>query len=166
MILRALRHLFTPFWIAPRRFGAPLLAQIAQRIADAEQRRPGELRFVVEHALDIGDVLFRRVTPRQRALELFSLLRVWDTEHNTGILIHVLLADRAVEIVADRGIAARVPQPQWDLLCRNAQTAFREQRYAEGSLALIDGAARLLESSFPASLPKKPNELPDQPLLL
>ena len=105
------------------------------------------------------------MTPRQRALELFGLLRVWDTELNTGILIYVLLADRAVEIVADRGIAATVPQADWDALCRTTESLFREGRYADGSLAIIEGAAHLLDRHFPAR-PPGPNELPNQPLLL
>lgn len=162
---RSLRHLFTPFWFVPMRFRALLLQQIAERIGRVEQRHPGELRFVVEHALELGDVLIDGVTPRQRALELFGLLRVWDTELNTGILIYVLMADRAVEIVADRGIAANVPQSDWDALCRATESLYREGRYADGSLAIIEGAARLLDQYFPAR-PSGPNELPNQPLLL
>jgi len=162
---RTLRHLFTPYWILPLRFREELLAQIAQRIRDVEQRHPGELRFVVEHALEFGDLLIDRVTPRQRALEVFGLLRVWDTEHNNGVLIYVLFAERAVEIVADRGLARRVPQGEWDALCRTTEAMYREGRYGEGSLAIIEGAARLLDQHFPPRL-AGPNELPDQPLLL
>lgn len=164
-MLRTLRHLFTPYWVVRMRFGAPLLERIAQMIAGVERRRPGELRFVVEHALEFGDVLVDKVTPRQRALEVFGLLRVWDTEYNTGILIYVLLADRAVEIIADRGIARTVPQPHWDALCRQAEAAFHDGRYAEGATRLLEDAVRLLDENFPARVPGQ-NELPDQPLLL
>lgn len=164
-MLRVLKHLFTPSWVVPMRFSALLLDRIAQIISGVEQRRPGELRFVVEHALELGDVLVDRVTPRQRALELFGLMRVWDTEYNTGILVYVLVADHAVEIIADRGIARSVPQPKWDELCRAAESAYREGRYAEGSVKLLEDAARLLDDNFPPRTPGR-NELPDQPLLL
>lgn len=163
-MLRALRHLATPFWILRLRFGAGLLERIARRIGEVERAHPGELRFVVEHALEIGD-LIDRVSPRQRALELFGLLRVWDTEQNNGVLVYVLYADHAVEIVADRGLARRVPQEDWDRLCREVETHFRAGRYEAGAMSAIDGAASLLERHFPARV-AGPNELPDQPLLL
>jgi len=164
-MLRFLRHLFTPYWFLHLWFRKELLDGIAERIRVVEQRHPGELRFAVEHALEIGDLLIDKVTPRQRALELFGLLRVWDTEQNTGILIYVLLADRAVEVVADRGIARAVPQADWDALCRTTESLYREGRYADGSTAIIEGAARLLEQYFPPG-PAGRNELPNQPLLL
>ncbi|MEY2855099.1 MAG: hypothetical protein RL030_2231 [Pseudomonadota bacterium] len=164
-MLRALKHLFTPYWVVPMRFNATLLDRVARIISGVEQRRPGELRFVVEHALELGDVLVDKVTPRQRALEVFGLLRVWDTEYNTGILIYVLLADHAVEIIADRGIARSVPEPHWTALCHEAEAAFRQGRYSEGSIRLLEEAARLLDDNFPPRAQGR-NELPDQPLLL
>lgn len=163
-MLRALRHLFTPFWILRRRFTAALLAQIERRIGEVERAHPGELRFVVEHALELGDLL-DGVSPRQRALELFGLLRVWDTERNNGVLVYVLYADHAVEIVADRGLARAVPQGQWDGLCREVEAQFRAGKHGEAALAAIDGTARLLEKHFPAGS-RGAGELPDQPLLL
>jgi uncharacterized membrane protein len=156
--------LLTPLWILRLRFKQPLLNQIEQRIGDVERLHPGELRFVVEHALEIGD-LIAGVSPRQRALDVFGLLRVWDTEGNNGILIYVLYADRAVEIVADRAMARRVPQAEWDALCRRVEQQYHAGQYGEGSLAVINGAAQLLEGHFPARQGGA-NELPDQPLLL
>jgi uncharacterized membrane protein len=163
-MLRVLRHLFTPFWVLGLRFKAPMLAEVAHRIGDVERRHPGELRFVVEHALELGDLL-SGITPRERALEVFGLLRVWDTEHNSGILIYVLHAEHAVEIVVDRGIARIVPQSDWDALCRELEKDFRAGRYGEGALAAVNGAASLLDRHFPPH-PAGRNELPDQPLLL
>jgi uncharacterized membrane protein len=163
-MLRVLRHLLTPFWILRLRYRESLLAEIGQRIGEVERMHPGELRFVVEHALDIGDLL-AGLTPRQRALEVFGLLRVWDTEHNNGVLIYVLHAEHAVEIVADRGLARRVPQAEWDTLCHLVEREFRAGRFGEGALAAINGAARLLEKHFPPRQGGR-NELPDQPLLL
>jgi uncharacterized membrane protein len=164
MLPRFFRHLFTPYWILKLRFKVPLLAEVERRIHDVERAHPGELRFVVEHALELGDLLCR-LTPRERALELFGLLRVWDTEHNSGILIYVLHAEHAVEIVADRGIAGRVPQADWDELCQVMEKEFRAGRYGEGALAGVNGAAALLEKHFPPHQAGR-NELPNQPLLL
>ena len=105
------------------------------------------------------------MTPRQRALELFGLLRVWDTETNNGVLIYVLYAEHAVEIVVDRGLARRVTQEEWDSLCREVEGNFRSGDFSAGSLAAIDGASRLLKRQ-PSVRAAGPNELPDQPLLL
>jgi uncharacterized membrane protein len=164
MIYRALKHMFSPRWMLRRRFQLPLLNEIERRIGDMERVHPGELRFVVEHALELGDLLVG-LTPRERALEIFGLLRVWDTELNSGILIYVLHAEHAVEIVADRGVAQRVPQAEWDSLCLVMEKEFVAGRYGEGALAAINGAAALLERHFPAQSGGR-NELPDQPLLL
>lgn len=164
MLTRLLRHLFTPYWILRARFKVPMLAEVERRIHDVERMHPGELRFVVEHALELGDIL-GGLTTRERALEVFGLLRVWDTEHNSGILIYLLHAEHAVEIVADRGIARRVPQSEWDALCRELEKDFQAGRYGEGALAAVNGAATLLEKHFPVHTGGR-NELPDQPLLL
>jgi TPM domain len=162
--LRVLRHLCTPLWVLRLRYPQSLQDRIAARIGEVERQHPGELRFAVEHALELGDLL-AGLTPRERALELFGLLRVWDTEHNNGVLIYVLHAEHAVEIIADRGLARCVPQADWDALCRCVETEFRAGNHGQGALAAIDGAARLLEQHFPARVGGR-NELPDQPLLL
>ena len=164
MLGRVLRHLFTPQWVVRRHYPPALMEDIQRRVTEVERRHPGELRFVVEHALEPAD-LIAGLTPRERALEVFGLLRVWDTEHNNGVLVYVLHAERAVEIVADRGLARSVPQAEWDTLCRQVETEFRARRFRQGALGALDGAARLLEQHFP---PRKSgrNELPDQPLLL
>lgn len=162
--MRILRHLLTPFWVLRLRYPQETLQKIEARIGALEARHPGELRFAVEHALDLGD-LFAGLTPRERALEVFGLLRVWDTERNNGVLIYVLHAEHAVEIVADRALARVVPQEDWDGLCRLAEEQFRAGRHAQGALAIVDGAAKLLEKHFPGA-PGDPNELPNQPLLL
>ncbi len=161
---RLLRHLLTPLWLVRQKYPPALMDRIEKRIAEVERAHPGELRFVVEHALDVGDLL-SGLTARDRALEVFGLLRVWDTEHNNGVLIYVLHAEHAVEIVADRGLSRCVVQADWDALCRQVETEFRAGRFDAGALAAIDGAARLLEQHFPARQGGG-NELPDQPLLL
>jgi len=165
-MLRVLRHLLTPYWVTRLHYPPQLLASVEERIGHIERRFHTEVRFVVEHALELGDLL-AGLTPRERALEVFGLLGVWDTEHNNGVLIHVLHAERAVEIVADRGIARAVPQSDWDALCRQLETGLRAGHYAAGAMAAIEGVARLLEQhQRVAPHDAVRNELPDQPLLL
>jgi uncharacterized membrane protein len=165
-MLRILRHLLTPHWLLRLRYPPELLARIAERVGEIERVRRTEVRFVVEHAFEIGD-LIAGLAPRDRALEVFGLLRVWDTEHNNGVLIYVLHAEHAVEIVADRGLARAVPQAGWDALCRQLEREFRAGNHAAGAMAAVEGVARLLEQ-YDAGAPHAAarNELPDQPLLL
>jgi uncharacterized membrane protein len=140
------------------------LAAIADAVAASERAHRGELRFVVEGPLPLAS-LWRGESARKRAIELFSTQRVWDTEENSGILIYVQLADRRVEIIADRGIAARVPQAEWDAICRSMEQNFRAGQWRQGALAAVVRAGELLAANFPARR-ENPNELPDQPLVL
>jgi uncharacterized membrane protein len=141
-----------------------MLDSIEAAIRTLESHHAGEIRFVVEARLGLSQLLGGQ-SPRGRALELFGLLRVWDTEQNNGVLIYVLLADRDVEIIADRGLTARIPQPQWDEVCRHMERDYRCGRFAAGSVAGIEQIGALLECHFPAAGPAA-RELPDQPLLL
>lgn len=159
-----LRQLFTPRWVMRRHFTPELLAEIETAIAQVEGRHAGEVCFAVEHALDLPD-LRAGLTARERALEVFGLMRVWDTEANNGVLLYVLYGERAVEIVADRGIARRVPQEDWDALCRSVERQFHVGAFREGSLQAVRGIAALLERHFPHGRGDA-NELPDQPFLL
>jgi uncharacterized membrane protein len=165
-MLRILRHLLTPYWVLRLYYPRPLLARIEELVGQIEHRHHSEVRFVVAHALEAGD-LFRGLAARERALEVFGLQRVWDTEHNNGVLIYVLHAEHAVEIIADRSLARAVPQADWDELGRQVEAEFRAGRHAAGALAAVQGVARLLEQ-VPPVLPRDAsrNELPDQPLLL
>lgn len=104
-------------------------------------------------------------TPRERALEVFSHLRVWDTEHNNGVLIHVLLADRSVEIVADRGISSRVSANEWEAVCRDMEAAFRNGDFKCGALAGIEAIGGLLSQHLPAQQGAA-RELPAWPLIV
>lgn len=164
LIRRMARHLLSPAWRMRRSFTAATLQDLEQAIGAAESGHAGEIRFVVEHALEPLE-LWAGLSSRQRALQVFSQLRVWDTEDNNGILVYLLFAERAVEIVADRGIARRVPQPEWDALCSELETLFRASQFRDGSLRAIDGAAVLLRRHFPAG-DERGNELPDRPVLL
>ena len=162
--MRLLRHLFTDHMAARRAFPAQTLGAIGAAIARDELRHDGELRFVIEASLPLTRIL-RKQSARARALELFSQLRVWDTEHNSGVLIYVLLADRHVEIVADRGIHARVGDGTWEGICAAMQQAFAAERFEAGAIAGIDAISDLLASHFPRAAGKA-NELPDEPVVL
>lgn len=163
-IRRVLRHLFHGRLHVLRHFSSATMQRIESAIADSETRHMGELRFAVEAALDWRD-LWRAVTPRQRAVEVFSQLRVWDTEHNSGVLVYLLLADRDVEIVADRGIHARVGEAGWEAICREMEEAFRQGDFEQGVLTGIARISTLLNQHFPAHH-KNPNELPDSPVIV
>jgi uncharacterized membrane protein len=163
-VARTLRHLFATRWGAHRRFTPRVLAEIERAIAEVESRHAGELRFAVEMALDLPH-LWHDLPSRRRAVEVFGLLGVWDSAANNGVLIYVLLADRTVEIVADRGIAERVLPAEWDAVCREMQDHYRAGRWAEGSLAGVRAVGRLLAMHFPGERGGH-NELPNQPVLL
>lgn len=163
-IRRLVRHLLYPNWMLRRAFPQNGLDAIEAAVRQSEVRHGGEIRFVVEAGLDLSHLL-QGLDARQRAVALFAGLGVWDTEGNSGVLIYVQYLDRQVEIVADRGIAARVPQARWDALCRGMEAAFRERRFIDGSVAAIVQVGDILAVEFPAS-PRNPNELPDRPLLL
>jgi len=148
-----------------RRFPAKVLDSIQAAIASAETRTSGEIRFVIESALDLSD-LWARITPRERAAQTFSDLHLWNTEFRNGVLIYVLMADRDVEIVADRGAAQRIVQDDWEGVCRLMEGHFREARFTEGALAGVEAVGRLLERHFPAQAGDNRDELPNQPALL
>ena len=163
-VKRIVKHLFAPSWIIARAFPRRTLTAIENAIRSSEQAHDGELRFAVEAGLHPLPVLRGR-TARQRAHEVFSDLRVWDTEHNCGVLIYVQLIDRRIEIVADRGINAKVPQLAWDAICRRMEAAFRENRYEGGVLTAIGEITALLAQHFPPR-GDNPDELSDQPVIL
>ena len=116
--------------------------------AGRSARMPGRSASPIETALTPLHVL-GELTPRARALEVFAHLRVWDTEANNGVLIYVQLADRSVEIVADRGVASRVTQSEWDAVCRMMEEHFRAGRFKAGSIAGVEAVGALLARHFP-----------------
>ncbi|TPW12566.1 MAG: hypothetical protein FD130_1736 [Halothiobacillaceae bacterium] len=163
-IKRIARHLLMTHKQVNRLFSQPTLAAIEQAIKTSESAHTGEIRFVVEGALD-GAPLFRGQAARERAIDLFAQLRIWDTEQNNGVLIYLLLADRDVEIVADRGIHAKVGSPAWETICRTMEAAFKQADYAGGVVNGIQAVAHHLVDHFPAAGVGH-NELPDQPVVL
>jgi uncharacterized membrane protein len=161
---RSLKHLMAPPWIVTRVFPRYALEAIEVAIRASEKMHNGELRFAVEAGLDLRPLL-RDQTARQRAEQVFADLRVWDTEHNSGVLIYVQLVDHRIEIVADRGINAKVTQPEWDTICHRIEEAFRQRRYQQGVLTAIDEITLLLARHFPP-LTANPDELSNEPVVL
>lgn len=162
---RNLRHLATTPWQVGRAFSAATLREIESAVRACESQHPGEIRFAVEGALSLTQ-LWQGMSPRQRAVEVFSNLRVWDTEHNNGVLIYILFADRSVEIVADRGVGdARVPPAEWQACCRQVEIQFRAGRFAEGAVACVGAVAAVL-ARYPPARADVGNEQPDAPVLL
>lgn len=161
---RFFRHLLLPDWWVHRAFSRADLAAIGDAVAASEKSHRGELRFVAEGPLPLS-ALWRGMSARARAVEVFAAQRVWDTAENSGILIYVQLVDHKVEILADRGIAARVPQAEWDAICRGMEQCFRRGQWREGALQAVARATEFLVANFPAAT-DNPNELPDQPLML
>jgi hypothetical protein len=162
--MRTLKHLLVPDWIARRVFPEASLVNIERAIEASESKHRGELRFAIEGGLPLPH-LMSRGTPRTRAEEVFSLLRVWDTEENSGVLIYVQLIDRDIEIVADRGVSAKVPTADWEAICRDMEAAFRDGRYEEGTLHAIERVSSLLAHAFPPRGGDR-NELADRPAIL
>lgn len=161
---RIFRHLFLPHWSIGLAFPRHVQAAIGRAIAASEKRHDAELRFAVEAGLTFP-ALLRGQAARQRAVEVFSQLRVWDTEHNSGVLIYVQLADRKVEILADRGVSALVPQVEWDAICRRLEQSYRRREFEQGTLAAIEEITTRLARHFPPR-EANPNELPDRPVIL
>jgi len=158
------RHVSMTPWTAARAFPEKALEAIGHRVGEHEKRHRGEVRFVVEAELTTSQ-LWAGLSSRARAVEIFSGLRVWDTQENTGVLVYVLLADHKVEIVADRGVSARVSAGEWQAICRTMQEAFHAGRFEEGALAGVTAISELLETNFPAHAANT-NELPDRPLMI
>ena len=162
--MRWLRHIFAPS--AHSVFPEASLERIAHAIADGERTHGGQVMFAVESDLALSS-LWKGVTPRQRAGHAFALLRTWDTEANNGVLVYLLLADHAIEIVADRGLHGRVEAQQWQRICTHLRTKLGEGEYEAAVLAAIAEVSQLLARHFPGD-PERPrgNELPDRPQLI
>ncbi len=166
--MRALRHLFSP--PVGSRFGGEDMQRIQQAIAASERGHCAEICFAVERALSLSDLLAGR-DARARASIVFTQLRVWDTQGNNGVLIYVLLAEHAIEIVPDRGARSCIPPQAWQHACALIRQGFAENRYADAIISAIDSLTPSLAAQYPCasgigSAPANPDELADFPHIL
>ncbi|MFC4311055.1 TPM domain-containing protein [Steroidobacter flavus] len=156
------RHILMPHRSLRRAFDEAALNDIEKAITDTEKTHGGEIRIALEASLEPSE-LFSDLAPRQRALQVFSQLGVWDTELNNGVLIYVLWADRDVEIVADRGFNGRVSAQEWAEVCQRMEQLFSQGSAAAAVIAGIQATGALISRHFPGG---DRNELPDRPVLL
>ncbi|MGP1676945.1 MAG: TPM domain-containing protein [Burkholderiales bacterium] len=161
---RLLRHLLADQWSVRHALPPAAMRAIRDKISEQEKRHSGELRFAVEAALPLPR-LWRDQDARSRAVELFGQLGVWDTEHNSGVLIYLLLADKRVEIVADRGIHGKVGGTAWEVICGEMQRAFAAGRFEQGACFGVAAVSDLLATHFPPD-GRRRNELPNEPVVL
>ena len=165
-IARVLRHRWLDEGDTRRAIPPDLQERLARRVGASEQRHSGEVRIYVEAGLPMS-YLWRKAAPRERAVAMFGKLRVWDTEHNNGVLVYLLLAEHAIEIVADRGIDAHVDDAEWAAMAQRMGTAFREGRFEDGLTQALEEMSALLVAHFPlAEGEADTNELPDEPVVL
>ena len=162
---RLLRHRWLDESDTRKAIPPDMLQRLMQRVAASETRHSGEIRICVEASLPSGYV-WRGATARERAVAMFGKLGVWDTQHNNGVLVYLLLAERAIEIVADRGLDARVPPAQWSAMVKQMGSAFRDGRFEDGLTQALEEVSALLVQHFPlAAGESNPDELPDEPVL-
>ncbi|TMG79358.1 MAG: hypothetical protein E6H75_01145 [Betaproteobacteria bacterium] len=162
---RLFRHLVTDHRSVRRALPPVAMRAIEKTIGEEEQRHAGQMRFAVEASLPFGELL-RGARSRERAVGWFGHLGVWDTEHNSGVLIYLLLADRRVEIVADRGIHSKVGTAAWEAICGEMQQEFARGQFERGVVIGVRAISDLLAAHYPARGGDKPNELPDKPVVL
>jgi uncharacterized membrane protein len=164
-VMRILKHRWLDETDLRRALPEAALGRIEARVAASESRHSGEIRLCVEAGLPLS-YLWRGLRARDRAIAMFGKLRVWDTEHNNGVLIYLLLAEHAIEIVADRGLNRHVGAAQWQALIAPMREAFRAGRFEVGLNEAIDAIDGLLRGHFPlAEGQVNPDELPNRPYL-
>lgn len=163
---RIWRHLWYDERHVRRVLPASTQQRLAERVAASERRHSGEVRFCVEAALPIS-YLRRHAPARERALMMFSKLSVWDTDQRNGVLIYLLLADHAIEIVADRGLNQRVTSAEWSAVAERMAGAFQNERYEDGLTQALEEVSAMLVAHFPIDPgAPNPNELPDHPVVM
>ena len=157
-------NLFSGWFQLSRSFPNSRMKYIRDVIAEGELHHAGELCFAVEARFSLI-ALLNGIQTRPRAQQVFSALGVWDTEQNSGVLVYLQLAERKIEIIADRGIAARVPIDAWDALCRKFAVAMRETEPDQAVLNCLKQINALMTEHFPASNDNL-KELANEPIIL
>ncbi|HJV70457.1 TPM domain-containing protein [Ideonella sp.] len=165
-ISRVLRHRWWDEADVRRALPPAALDRLQARIAESERLHSGEIRICVEAGLPLS-YLWRDTTARERAVAVFGKLRVWDTEANNGVLIYLLLAERAIELVADRGLARVADEATWRAIVGRLSHALHAGQFEDGLRHAVDEVDALLRGHFPlAPGAVNANELPDRPHLL
>ena len=152
-------------WLLRKAFPKPVQEELVRKLSESQLRQRGEIRLIIEGSLTTQQLL-HRLTPRERALDLFGLLRLWDTEENNGVLIYLLLAERKLEIIADRGINRHVPQEYWERLARHLAAGMAKEDYQAAAARAVSELSLVLEKLYPMKEGETPSELPEDPLLL
>jgi uncharacterized membrane protein len=163
-VTRTLRHLFTTAWSVRTVFTPAALENIEAAIRDSEKEHGGQIRFAVEHSLDAREV-WRGVSARKRAIEVFGELSVWDTPRNTGVLIYFLLADRDFEIVGDRGIHARVGPEGWERIAGGMEERIRAGDFEGGVIWGVRAVGEELRTHYPRG-EGPTGDMPDRPVVM
>ncbi len=162
-LLRWLKHRASDPRDVDRVLPPAAMQRLGARVAASEQRHSGEIRICVEPALP-SSYVWKHLTARDRAITMFGKLRVWDTEYNNGVLIYLMLAEHAIEIVADRGLLRHVTREQWQAIVERMREPLRAGRFEDGLNMAVDTVDALLAERFPlAPDQSNPNELPDAP---
>jgi uncharacterized membrane protein len=173
-----LRHRWRDESVARRTLPPEAMERLKQRVAASERRHTGQIRIAVEAGLP-PSYLWRHIRKgvplrqivRERAVMLFGKLRVWDTERNNGVLIYLLLADQAIELVADRGLNPFVSSAEWQAMVARMRQAFQAGRFEDGLTQALEEVSSVLVAHFPrddreSSSDARANELPDAPVLI
>jgi uncharacterized membrane protein len=162
---RLLHHRWLDDGDTRRAIPSEMVERLMRRVAASEQRHSGEVRICIEASLP-SSYIWRGSSARERAVMMFSKLRVWDTAHNNGVLIYLMLAEHAIEIVADRGLNERVSNDQWQAIAQTMSQAFKSKRYEDGLTQALEEVSALLVAHYPvAAGSTRRNELPDAPVL-
>lgn len=161
---RIRRNLFSSWFQLQRCFPKSKMREIRDFIAQGESKHTGELCFAIEARFSLWSLL-NGITPRLRAEQIFSALRVWDTQENSGVLVYLQLAERRIEIVADRGIAEKVPAAMWQALCHAFTVDMHEKAPDQAVIACLEQINHLLSEYYPSSEDNR-NELPNEPVIL
>ena len=165
-LLRLFKHRWWDERDVQRVLPRAALDRLQAQVLASERRHGGEIRICVEAGLPLS-YLWQGLAARDRAITLFGKLRVWDTEANNGVLIYLLLAEHAIEIVADRGLSRHVDPAAWAALLAPMREAFRAGQFEQGLSLAVAELDRLLGQHFAAAPgAANPNELPDRPVLL
>lgn len=164
-LLQLLKHRRLDETDAKRLLGEGAMQRVEARVSASEKRHSGEIRVCIESGLPLS-YLKREAKARERAVMMFGKLRVWDTEHNNGVLIYLLLAEHAIEIVADRGLTRHVDAAEWQRIAATMGVAFKAGEFETGLNQAVDAVDRLLVKFFELAPGEvNPNELPDAPYL-